>query len=578
MSGGVLAARKQMGTSPAAGGQMPDDVAEVRHRFFNLNFPEGNYGTRGREFRLILEGDYQLSGEAEVSVPTTIMGIFGFDDVDVAVACGAQVNMANTDVVMALDVTGSMSLTNPGDSAPRIEELKTTARAFHAQLEAAKSPETRIRYGFVPYSTNVNSAGLLADEWVVSNWTYQSRRLVGTGTASGTTSYWAVGSVIGGTISDSIASTYPAIVGGSGLTCNAPPASTRTFTWKMNGTTSAPFAGPPTGTLTKTNYTYTNNGDTFAVKLQGSTCQVIRTTHVNYRVSYDWVAQPALASSSRWQYRPISYDVSNWRSETAGCMEEPDTYEIDHYGNVDFSRAKDLDLDHVPSAGDPSGQWRPMYPGRIYARALRWNNTGTFNTGILTTTEEYFNPLIGDTSACPAPARPLAEMGASDVNAFLASLRPGGSTYHDIGMLWAARLLVPQGLFAAQNEDEFPSCPTSRHLIFMTDGKTAPLDLSYTAYGMEPLDRRRWSPGSPRSLTQTVEDRFAFICSEVKKRNVTVWIVAYGTEINPVMEACAGPGRTFAAQDGDELAAAFTTIANSIANLRLVRLGLRSCP
>jgi hypothetical protein len=212
-----------------------------------------------------------------------------------------------------------------------------------------------------------------------------------------------------------------------------------------------------------------------------------------------------------------------------------------------------------------------MYPSRVFARAMRWNNTGVFDTGIATTSEEYFTPSIGDTAHCPNPARPLTEMVAGDVNSYLASLRVGGSTYHDIGMLWAARMLAPNGLFAEDNADVSPSRPTSRHLIFMTDGQTSALDLSYTAYGMEPLDRRRWAPGSTRSLTQTVEDRFAFICSEAKKRNITVWVVAFGTEINPVMEACAGPGRAYEAQDGDELAAAFTAIANSIANLRLVR-------
>lgn len=568
---GVLAARKRMGTSAAVGGVIPSDVVDTGNRFFNVNFPDGSYATTGRSFQMTLEGDYSLSGAAQVDVPTTIMFMFGYDQVEVSASCGSQVGMANTDIVLALDVTGSMYLTNPGDSRPRIEELKDTVTSFHAQIESAKASGARVRYGFVPYSTNVNVGGLLQDDWVATTWTYQSRRLIGTGDTSGTISFWAVGSVIGGTLNTTIDSTYAAVDMGAGPTCTPPPASTRTFTWSFISTVTQPFPGPPTGTMTRDTYHYVYNGDTFEVKLNGGTCEVLRNAHTNYKVSYDWVTQPGLAMSSRWQYAPVSYDLPNWRTETPGCMEEPDTYEIDDYDSVDFSRAKDLDLDHVPTPGDASGQWRPMYPDRVFGRAMLWNNTGAFNTAPVTTTDEYYNPKIGDTSHCPSPARGLAEMSAADVSGYLGALKVGGSTYHDIGMLWASRLLAPSGLFGEDNADINANQPTSRHLVFMTDGQTSALDLSYTGYGFEPLDRRRWSPGSGRTLTQTVEDRFALICSEAKKRNITVWVVAFGTEINPIMETCAGPGRAFQADDGDELIAAFTAIATSIADLRLTR-------
>ncbi len=40
---------------------------------------------------------------------------------------------------------------------------------------AAAAGGTRLRFGFVPYSSNVNVGGLLSDDWVVDEWTYQSR-------------------------------------------------------------------------------------------------------------------------------------------------------------------------------------------------------------------------------------------------------------------------------------------------------------------------------------------------------------------------------------------------------------------
>jgi hypothetical protein len=565
----VLAARKRLGTSPAAGGVIPADVAEVGNRFFNSNFADGSYATTDRTFTLTLEGDFSMTGEASVVVPTMVMGMFGFQQLDVSATCGSQVGMSNTDVMMVLDVTGSMMETNPEDSEPRITELKQTVRSFYDQLEAAKAAGARVRYGFVPYATNVNAGGLLLDDWVTDTWTYQSRRLVGTGSASGTTSYWATGNPVSGTLAKTVQSTYAATGSGGILVCLPAPASTKSNTMVQNGTTTAPYPGPPAGTLTRTNYHITYNGNDYQVVLDGSTCKVYQSAYTNYKVSYDWITQPALANSSRWQYAPFSYDVSAWRTETTGCMEEPDTYEITDYDDVDFDQAYDLNVDHIPTAGNSETQWRPMYPKYVYGRALQWNGVGAFNTATVTTTAEFLTPSLSGTSHCPSPARKLDEMSSTELDSYLADLRVGGSTYHDIGMLWGARLLSPTGLFADDNADVSGNEPTSRHLVFMTDGQTSSLDISYTAYGFEPLDQRRWSPGSALTLTETVEARFAYACAEAKRKNISIWLIAFGTELNPVMTECAGPGHAFQANNSEELSAIFTQIAGSIANLRI---------
>lgn len=567
----VLAARKRLGTSPATGGVIPADAADIGNRFFNSNFANGSYATTDRSFTMTLEGDFSVSGAASVVVPTMVMGLFGYEQLSVSANCASQIGMSNTDVMMVLDVTGSMMETNSGDSQPRIVELKDTVRSFYNQLEAAKSPGARTRYGFVPYSTNVNAGALLADEWVTDTWTYQSRRLFGTGGTGGTTSYWATGNPVSGTLNKTLASTYPATNVSGTLTCSPAPGSTKTNTMVQNGTTTAPYPGPPAGTVTRTNYHITYNGNDYQVKLEGSNCNVYQSAYINYKISYDWITQPALANSSRWQYAQFSYDVSAWRTETVGCMEEPDTYEIDDYDNVDFTQAYDLNVDHVPTAGNSDTQWRPMYPKYVYGRALEWNGMGSFSTSTVTTTKEFLTPSLSGTSHCPSPARKLDELTPADLDSFLTTLRVGGSTYHDIGMLWGARLLSPTGLFADENADVSSTEPTSRNLIFMTDGQTSSLDISYTAYGFEPLDQRRWSPGSGRTLTQTVEDRFAFACAEARRKNISIWLVAFGTELNPVMTECAGPGHAFQADNSEELAAIFTQIAGSIANLRITR-------
>jgi hypothetical protein len=137
-------------------------------------------------------------------------------------------------------------------------------------------------------------------------------------------------------------------------------------------------------------------------------------------------------------------------------------------------------------------------------------------------------------------------------------------------MIWGGRLLSPTGLFSSENADQ-PGGPTNRNLIFLTDGMTDTLDLSYGAYGVEPVDQRRWSRASALSLDQVVENRFTVACNEVKKRNITVWVIGFGTTLNPVMTSCAGTGHAFSAQNASQLASAFSAIASQLGSLRISR-------
>ena len=569
---GVLAARKELGSQVVLDGEVPSTVSERGNRFFNANFRPGAYGTRNADFLMELEDDYQISGRATAEVPTTIMGIFGFGAVPVDVNCRARLNFANTDVMMVLDVTGSMNDTNPGDSMTRIETLKEVVRSFHGQLEGSKHESGRIRYGFVPYSTNVNVGHLLKDEWVVGSWTYQSREQAGTVEGTSNVTYQTSSSYISGSVDETEHATYGAVMFNDSMSCNQPlPGGTLSDNWVLISTTSTPVTTPVPGTKTVQTYHGTYNGISYHVWLSGSTCKVIKRVHNNWKIAVELVTEPQQWSAPRWRYAPITHDVSNWRTETAGCMEERTSYEIDDFDQVDLSRAFDLDIDLVPVAGNPDTQWRPMYPQRVFARTMHYNMTGGFSLAESTTTVDYVAPAWINAAACPSRAQKLQEMDSTELETYLATLVANGSTYHDIGMIWGGRLLSPTGIFADENADASVGNTTGRHLIFLTDGQTAVLDISYSSYGLEPLDRRRWSPASARSLTDTVEARFGFACKEVKKRNITVWVIAFGTDLNPVMEQCAGPGRSFQADDGEQLDQIFLRIANAISELRLTK-------
>ena len=583
---GVLAARKQLGTEAAVDGNIPESVAFIGHRFFNVNFREGTYGTEDRDFQMTLESNFAISGAATAEVPTSIMRVFGFESVPLAVTCEAELSVANIDVMMVLDVTGSMRHTNDGDTQSRMDSLKAVIRRFHAQLESAKAVGSRVRYGFVPYATNVNVGHLLEDSWMVDQWTYQSREVASTtqNTVSRTSDInWAYvsGTQVGWVDESSYPATYHAgsppsgaatdtsPAGTSGYyTCDTPtPASTYSQVNNLLGTSSTTVTDPD-GTRTVENMERIENGTSYYTFLSDTTCTVRSLTYNDYRNTFDRVTEPVYVGSTEYTYKPLSFDVTNWRAETAGCIEERATYPINDYASVDLTRALDLDIDLVPNPGDPDTQWRPRYPEKIYARQFMNSGFGSFSIPEVTTTDNYADTGNWWFSHCPAQARKLAEMTSEELDTYLTTLQPYGATYHDIGMIWGGRLISPTGLFASENQD-VPGAPSGRHMIFLTDGQTEPYDLAYGAYGVEGLDVRRWAPGGAVSLADTVEARFGVACEEVKKRNVSVWVIAFGTSLNQSMLDCAGDGRYFEAGNAADLNSAFSSIARSIGDLRV---------
>jgi hypothetical protein len=567
---GVLGARKELG---AISNFDPDtDGAEViskGNRFFNANFADGIYNSVDRNFVMTLEDDQSVSGAASVVLPTEIMQFFGKEEISIGVGCRAELSVPNTDIMMALDVTGSMAESNPDDTEPKISVLKSVVKGFYATMEATRQPQSRIRYGFVPYSTNVNVGGLLKDEWVVSEWSYPSRTLVGSSASGGLYGYYSAVSPVSGTYYTTT-STFAATTDWAGnLTCDR-PANTQTTSTELVSTATEAVTDP-SGTRTIYTYHRTRNGDTYLVSRSGTTCTLSTTTFASYVDTFKYITEPSLASGSSWLYKDVLKSTADWRTASNGCIEERSTYEIDDYDNVDLNRAIDLDIDRVPSSADPSTQWRPMYPSIIYERSRLWNGTGSFTQDEVTTNSEFLAPAVAGFAACPAAARKLQVWNQSDYDAYIDGLVAAGSTYHDIGMIWAARLLSPTGIFADENADVSSRQRTSRHLIFLTDGQTSSLDISYSSYGVEPIARRRWGSSSSLTLTQTIEKRFSFVCEEAKKKNVTVWFVAFGTDLNPIMTQCAGEGHYFSAGNAVELQDAFRKIAKSIGNLRLAQ-------
>lgn len=109
----------------------------------------------------------------------------------------------------------------------------------------------------------------------------------------------------------------------------------------------------------------------------------------------------------------------------------------------------------------------------------------------------------------------------------------------------------------------------------MTDGETDTRIGSYDAWGVSAVSRRRTSTASiPTNADQNAitEARLSELCTIAKtQKNITVWVIAFGTNLTTLLSNCASPGRAYQADNADQLTTTFSQIASQIAQLRITR-------
>lgn len=182
---GVLAGRRAVGDDGF------DAAAEAQaDAYFEVNFDEEEQRTSDPVFTPTSPDDGNtINGEASATIDTIIMGVFGFDTMNISVSCAASMGVGNSDIMFVLDNTASMNWAPDEDDYPdeagevsRITGLRAAMKSFHDTVVASTSgSNARIRYGFVPYATTVNVGSLLRAEnpaWIADEITVPSVKLV----------------------------------------------------------------------------------------------------------------------------------------------------------------------------------------------------------------------------------------------------------------------------------------------------------------------------------------------------------------------------------------------------------------
>ena len=618
----TLAARKKLGADSLTNGVIPSEIEETADNFFDANFQTGTYGTKDTEYALSAPVGTRLDGVASTSIPTTLMAVFGFEDVEIDVECSADLNLPNIDIVLVLDNSGSMRNS-------RIVALKDAAFAFYDEIMAVKPEDARVRIGIVPYSGGVNVGDMIMDlnsDYIADRWTYQSREPKFTSVLVDPGHPGSPGTEESTQLISDIYDWIPKPASNLGSTNFSGNGSSNHFRWRSNanhnqyGRDDCENDYPGTyqvgsETWIISNLTFYNNawGNSGNSSWRGACYGRIQ----KYRVTpgsppipprppvYDYVFD-------RYEYKPIVFDTSLFKqggviNETFAyvdgnrvrmptgnqgamasggrwgkCIEETTTVAATNFNPIPAG-ANDLNIDLVPDASDPDTQWRPAWPEVTYNRGGPAVRTVTHAESQQTPFTNAWRLVPGN---CPeARAWPLQEydMDGSDrnqdfenrINAMTAI--SGQYTMHDLGMIWGGRMISPDGIFSATNSTAPNGEPISRHVIFMTDGLTEVSTGVTHGYGNYDMDGRfagfaadgTWSTSD---LLPIHNARLGAVCGQIKNKNVTLWTITFGLPQNANTRNCAsGDSRAFESDNRDELIANFRAIATNIAELRLVR-------
>lgn len=608
---GALAGRKQMGGGTWAYNNYAARTAA--ERFFDANIQASPYGASELQ-RSFSESAGKVTGTASAAVPMTLMRVLGKTTPEtLTVTCDAEMRLPNTDVMFVLDTTGSMgSKALDTDSQTKIEALRSAVKCFYetvARLDttencAAGAPSggtsnsVQIRFGFMPYATNVNVGKLLPTGFFADRWSYDSREPQFT---TNTSSNWsdAVDTPGTGGNSNSNWTGWQSISSGW-LGCPSRPSNQ----YNVSGSYSIDTAAVTSGnSRTWETRTYSRYNVEYQTVWSGWTCYLQRRlqgsgtyTSVVHTQTWETTTQQVF---QRWRYNLISHDISGLKNGTSwnnsvnlpigpngtmrsvtwdGCIEERATVTQSSYDPIPAG-AKDLDIDLVPDPNDASTLWGPALKGAIFARAVT-NSWSQLNRNEALTTTDYYNDVP---YYCPTEAKKLqAWPNASDFESYVNGLTPSGNTYHDIGLLWGARFLSPTGIFQSENQYTAQGGEIERHMIFMTDGEACTNETDYAAYGFPWLDRRTTDPNqaptggcmTTGTITQQVNARTQALCTAIKNKNITLWVIWFGAEnttIEDMMRSCSSSGRYFAARNSADLQNTFKSIADQISQLRLTR-------
>lgn len=595
---GVLAGRRAVTTNG-----LDTNAQTQAETYFAANFNANLEGVVQRPPSFVpstTNNGNSVDGSVSVDLPMMMMQVLGFRTVRITATCSATMGVGNSDVTMVLDTTGSMKDPPSSGGASKISSLRTAMTNFYDTVATAtQGSNARIRYAIVPYSSTVNvgyQLMALNPDYISDVWGYQTRvPRYDKVTTWGNTTYDNSDSYQD---KDSTTTRYGSNSYSKLSSCqNRLPSdtdwvsdgnSTVTTTTTVNGSGQQVVVTVTVQPQAKHQYQCQYNSSyrtyyiyDYALHRNYITNQVATSDPVvTYKFKsfdYRWADNTTTLDNGTKFIDLTSYKAGNAvttyvgsngaavQSTWGGCIEERITVAT---GSISYSSltgmspsdAADLDIDGLPDASDPDTQWKPMWPDLSYYRSTSYNGTVPSVSSSGTRSQV----------ACPAQVRPMQVMGRDTFITAENELNPDGGTYHDIGMVWGARMSSPDGPWASTiNDPPANGGKVSRHIVFMTDGQMDTGGGMYNAWGVEPNDRRITSDGSKSQSDARHALRFRALCDAVKAKGIRIWVIGFDTSLNSDLTYCMSPNSGFTASNATQLNAAFQEIAKQVGELRV---------
>jgi Flp pilus assembly protein TadG len=483
-------------------------------RFLNYNFPAGKFGSQPIERTANVNEEGALTVTLSTAVDTSLLRIASIDDIPIDATCSARRSGVNVDVVMVLDVTGSMA-------GSRIAELKTGTLSFLGTLDTLRaqlaSGGTRVRVGIVPYSTTVNvGLDLLADgDYIEMNAAkYYSRAKVPY--QSGTKWY------------------------------------NRSYDVGKTSLDLTKFVerGRDSGFVNSYNW----KG---CVEMRRTVRTIGSTTPLDSIPADAWDIRdvaPGVDGAPKWQpyiLLPGPESDAQYAPPSSGAASSDTVFkkiaaESDIYSRVPYNIVSDQSGPTTTPTSQTTGLG-------VTAKAP---NNGC-NSRVKLLAESSKDDLSAYVNALTTDGNTYHDVGMYWGLALISPQAPfeNPSTYLADGFTGEAR-------------------GVNRYIVFMTDGQIQPTE-NYTAWGREkyPSDADNHTITSSGNLVDSHRRRFRLICEEAKRTGVEVFTVAYssgvGASDEDSLKKCASSDEHYFKVSTGGLESAFQKIAQSIGYLRI---------
>jgi Flp pilus assembly protein TadG len=569
-------------------GESDKEVTAAVQAFLEANLPP-EY--RSLPFKVeITDGRKRVAVTLTRKVDASFTQVFGVDKIDIAVVSEATFGIENSEVVMALDTTGTMKNHMPA--------LREGAKEFLTILYRNTQARNQLKVGLVPYVTAVNLGNHARRmDWMDTN---ADARFHGE-------------NFEGVAIKDK--------------RCDPPPPPQKKEDKDEKQAKKEPDSGskppPPASSpppspppiklppISPDLGSLELEGPVRTAALTNSLLEYLSTTADSIVAA---LAITGAHAAGSWPYGTLSestpVDCNRKTPSRVNHFDLFDAMNVAWKGCVEARPAPYDVTDEAPNRGKPDTLFVPyLWPdehdeefknGNVRnsylpdkANMPSWVKNGDdpvlrqawiwkYDGGTPTVDNAAFITR-GPNAACPDPIVPLTSNKAT-LDGAIDSLRAYGASGTNIGegLAWAWRVISPGDPFP---EGALYDKKNKKFIVLMTDGfnEIVPQGVAwngsdYTSTGY--AAKARFGTSDRAAITRELDRRLAEVCSNIKAKEIQVFTLLFdpvgytqSSDVENLLRNCATTKdrHVFKASSHGQLVKAFQTIANEIVNLRLTR-------